>query len=164
MESQAQQEELSRPGLGYNNPPGSFRVFPNLSGRRAKISERDDVETRRGLYRENESADIIFAYGHSLEQKPIIEGRKNPDFLIDAEIFDNYAPKTGSPRNIRGYVEQKVRENQAKSIILNLRDTVVSKEEIEQVLLEEPIEGLNRLWIIDKSGMFHYLLGGRRWK
>ena len=163
-DAQARLDELGPRGIGDNNPPEPFRIFPNLSGRRAKISERDDPETRRGLYRENESADIIFANGHSVEQKPIIEGKMNPDYLIDTEIFDNYAPKTNNAQNIRGYISNKVGRNQAKSIVLNLRDTEVTKEDIKQLLVEYPIEGLIRLWIIDKNGNLHYLLGGNLWE
>jgi len=88
----------------------------------------------------------------------------NPDYLIDAEIFDNYAPKTNNAQNIRGYIFNKVGRNQAKSIVLNLRNTEVTKEDIKHLLLEYPIDGLNRLWIIDKYGKLHYLLGGKRWE
>ena len=163
-DARARLEELSRPGIGHNNPPGSFSVFPNLSGRRAKISGRDDPETRRGLYRENESADVLYAAGHRVEQKPIIEGRTNPDYIIDGEVFDNYAPKTENLRNISGIIEQKVNENQAKSIILNLRDTPVTVEEIDNYLLFYPVDGLEKLWIVDRLGEIHYLRGGKKQK
>ena len=75
-DARARLEELSRPGIGHNNPPGSFSVFPNLSGRRAKISERDDPETRRGLCRENETACNLVATGHDEEQSPKLAGEK----------------------------------------------------------------------------------------
>jgi hypothetical protein len=114
-DARARLEELSPRGIGDNNPPDMFSIFPNLSGRRAKISERDDPETRRGLYRENESADVSYASGHSVEQKPIIKGRKNPDYLIDGEVFDNYAPKTGSRRNIRGLLSKRFRKIRPKA-------------------------------------------------
>jgi hypothetical protein len=80
-DARARLEELSRPGIGHNNPPGSFSVFPNLSGRRAKISGRDDPETRRGLYRENESADVLYAARHSVEQSPTVTGIKTLTLL-----------------------------------------------------------------------------------
>jgi filamentous hemagglutinin len=105
---------------------------------------------------------VLYAAGHSDEQKPIIEGRKNPDFLIDGEVFDNYAPITTSVRNIRTNILDKLLQNQSKSFVLNLRDTSVSKKEIEQILIEYPIEGLNRLWVVDKYGELHYLIGGKR--
>lgn len=141
-----------------------MRIFPNLSGRRARISERDDPETRRGLYRENESADVLFAAGHSVEQKPIIEGRKNPDYLIDGEIFDNYAPITKNLRTIRDTVAKKVDINQAKNLIINLRDSKFTKSEIELLFTNEPVTGLNRLWIVDTNGQLLYIIGVSRWK
>jgi hypothetical protein len=161
-DAQTRLEELSRPGIGHNNPPSTFGVFPNLSGRRAKISERDDPETRRGLYRENESADLLFAAGHSVEQKPIIEGRKNPDYRIDGKVFDNFAPSTSQLRNIRSTIQQKIEENQARNIILNLRDAEITVDEIDNYLLFYPVDGLEKLWIIDRWGEIHYLRGGKK--
>ena len=163
-DAQTRLEELSRPGIGHNNPPNPSGIVPNLSGRRARISERDDPETRRGLYRENESADVLFAYGHSIEQKPIIEGRKNPDYLIDGEVFDNYAPITENLRTIRDTVAKKVDINQAKNLIINLRDSKFKKSEIELLFATEPVAGLTRLWIIDRNGQLLYVIGGSRWK
>jgi hypothetical protein len=158
-EARTRLEELSRPGLGHNNPPAPSRDFPRLSGRRANISERDDYETRRGLCRENETACNLVANGHDVEQSPNIAGRKNPDYLIDREIFDNYAPITEKALNIWDYVARKVNEHQAKSIILNLRDTSVTKEEITKIFIEAPVEGLNNLWIIDRQGQIYYVFG-----
>jgi filamentous hemagglutinin len=139
-----------------------LRIFPNLSGRRARISERDDPETRRGLYRENESADVLFAAGHSVEQKPIIEGLKDPDYRIDGEVFDNYAPKTDRLRNIRGVIKEKIENNQARNIILNLHDTSATVMEIDNYLLLYPVDGLDKLWFVDRWGEIHYLRGGKR--
>ena len=158
----ARLDELAPRGIGDNNPPEPFRIFPNLSGRRAKISERDDPETRRGLYRENESADVLYAAGHSVEQSPSVAGPKKPDFIIDGEIFDNLAPQTNSLRNIRGSIQNKVEENQAKSIILNLRDTPVTLKDIEDYLLLYPVNGLDKLWFVDRWGEIHYLRGGKK--
>jgi HK97 family phage portal protein len=161
-DARARLDELSPGGIGDNNPPEPFRIFPNLLGRRAKISERDNDETRRSLYRENQSADIFFAAGHSVEQSPKVAGQKNPDFRIDGTLFDNYAPRSVSLRNIRGLIQQKINENQAKSIILNLRDTPVTVQDIDNYLLFYPIDGLDKLWIVDRWGEIHYLRDEKR--
>lgn len=95
-------------------------------------------------------------------QKPSVEGRKNPDYLIDGEVFVNYAPTTGNLRNIRGLIEQKILENQTRNIILNLRDTSVTAKQIDDYLLLFPIEELNKLWIVDRMGQIYYLRGGKR--
>jgi filamentous hemagglutinin len=44
---------------------------------------------------------------HDVEQKPRVPGPKNPDYRIDGELFDNYAPRTDNVRNIWDTVEQK---------------------------------------------------------
>lgn len=160
----ARLDELGPRGIGDNNPPEPFRIFPNLSGRRAKISERDDPETRRGLYRENESADLIYADGYDVEQSPRVEGRTNPDYLIDGKIFDNYAPMTANLRTIRDTVVKKVETNQAKNIILNLRDSKLTQLDIELLFGINPVEGLEELWIIDRNGKIQYIIGGKRRK
>ena len=97
-----------------------------------------------------------------MEQSPSVAGPKNPDFIIDGEIFDNLAPQTNSLRNIRGSIQNKVEENQAKNIILNLRDTPVTVKDIEDYLLLYPVDGLDKLWIIDRWGEIHYLRGRKR--
>ena len=99
-----------------------------------------------------------------MEQKPIIEGRKNPDYLIDGEIFDNYAPITKNLRTIRDTVAKKVDINQAKNLIINLRDSKFTKSEIELLFTNEPVTGLNRLWIVDTNGQLLYIIGVSRWK
>lgn len=59
-----------------------------------------DATTTRSLIRENESADILVKKGYNVEQNPVIDGVKNPDYRIDGVIYDNYAPETSNVRNI----------------------------------------------------------------
>ncbi len=97
-----------------------------------------------------------------MEQKPIIEGLKDPDYRIDGEVFDNYAPKTDRLRNIRGVIKEKIENNQARNIILNLHDTSATVMEIDNYLLLYPVDGLDKLWFVDRWGEIHYLRGGKR--
>jgi hypothetical protein len=97
-----------------------------------------------------------------VEQRPNVEGQKNPDFRINGTLFDNYAPRSVSLRNIRGIIQKKVEENQAKNIILNLRDTPVTVQECNNYLLLYPVDGLDKLWIVDKWGEIHYSRDGKR--
>jgi filamentous hemagglutinin len=120
---------------------------------------RDDSETRRSAERENESADILWLNNHNVEQKPRVPGPKNPDYRIDNEIFDNYAPKTGNVRNIWRYVVDKVEMGQAPNIIIDLADSTARMSDISKQFNDYPITGLGRLWVIDQGGKLIYLLG-----
>ncbi|MFO1125141.1 MAG: hypothetical protein U1E25_07585 [Methylocystis sp.] len=120
------------------------------------MRRQDDPETRRGAERENQSADILWLNGHNVEQKPDVPGPKRPDYRIDGEVFDNYAPVTGSARNAWDNVAGKVARKQASSIIINLRDSSLSTAEVEAQFGRYPIDGLNRLWVIDRNGKLFF--------
>jgi len=79
--------------------------------------------------RENDSAVLLARAGYRVEQKPVVPGRKEPDYRIEGRIFDNYAPSTSRARNIRRIErveiwdlirKDKVVAEQASRIILNL--------------------------------------------
>jgi len=95
-------------------------------------------------------------------QKPSVEGRKNPDYLIDGKIFDNYAPITDNLRTIRDTIVKKIERKQTKNIILNLRDSKLTKLDIEILLMNDSVEGLEELWIVDRSGRIQYVFPGKR--
>ncbi len=65
----------------------------------AIIRATDDAQTTRGLMRENESAIILARAGYSVEQKPTVPGKENPDYKIEERIFDCYAPSTAKVYN-----------------------------------------------------------------
>jgi hypothetical protein len=114
--------------------------------------------------RENETADIVWLNGHNVErlhQRSNAEGVKQPDYRIDDEIFDAFAPTTSRARNVWSYAERKVAGGQSKNIVINLSDSQATLEEIIAQFRAFPIPGLNRLWIIDQKGKLHYLFGGR---
>jgi filamentous hemagglutinin len=87
-----------------------------------------------------------------VEQNPSVAGPKNPDYLINGEIFDNYAPISGSPRNIASNMEEKVISGQTSNIVVNLTDSPVTPAALISQLENHPIVGLNQVIIIDKSG------------
>ncbi|MBL6448414.1 hypothetical protein JMN32_19025, partial [Fulvivirga sp. 29W222] len=114
-----------------------------------KISELDDAATRRSLMRENESAGVLAQKGYDIEQNPRIEGsNKNPDYLIENKVFDNYAPSGSNPRNIVSNIEGKVKSGQTDRIVLNLDDSSLSMEDFRKQLTDYPIEGLLEIIII----------------
>ncbi|WP_196302247.1 hypothetical protein [Yersinia pseudotuberculosis] len=109
-------------------------------------------ENIRSLNRENESAQILAKSGFHVEQNPIVSGRKNPDYKINGEIFDNYAPKSSSVRNIWTEVKGKIDKRQTNNVVINMSDTKVSAPELQRQLTKWPIMGLDKVIVIDKSG------------
>lgn len=109
-------------------------------------------ENIRSLNRENESAQILSKSGFNVEQNPYVSGNKNPDFKINGEIFDNYAPKSNSVRNIWTEVKGKIDEGQTTNVVINAGDTKVSIAQLQQQFTKWPVVGMDKLIIIDKYG------------
>ncbi|HVH21674.1 MAG TPA: hypothetical protein VNA11_04380, partial [Pseudonocardia sp.] len=84
------------------------------SGRAASPNPKDNAEKVRGLQRQNESARILAKAGYAVEQLPEskVQGEKNPDFRIEGQIFDNYAPSGGRTHNFANRIQDKVDDNQ----------------------------------------------------
>jgi HK97 family phage prohead protease len=151
--------EFLRDKYGDVALPNSGGLAPSttLTGPKAPVLPRDDVETRRGAERENDSAEIIWLNNHDVEQKPRVAGSKNPDYRIDGELFDNYAPRTDNVRNIWRNVAKKVSDKQADSIVVNLGDSAITLSEMNAQFCGFPISGLSKLWVIDRNGKLFYL-------
>ena len=80
---------------------------------------------------------------------PWLDTRKNPDFKIEGEIFDAYAPgKVRSVDNIRGEIESKVVERQTRRIVLNMDDSQVKLDELKKVILEKPVVELEQILVV----------------
>lgn len=92
------------------------------------IPTRADPETVRSLTRENESALVLARHGYDVEQNPEVSGPKRPDYRIEGNIFDNYAPITASADNIWSAMAKKVKKEQTSRVVLNLDDTTVTTE------------------------------------
>ena len=127
-------------------------------GQPTKVSENANAEGRRGLERENESADTLARAGYDIEQNPgkMPNGTK-PDYRIDGKIFDNYAPKSGSPRSIWSHVKEKIDEEQTERVVLNLADSPVDLGAMRAQLHEWPINGLKEVISIDRQGNILHL-------
>jgi hypothetical protein len=129
-------------GPGEAAPPRPGR----LTGRPKQPRPKDDAETTRSLVRENESAHVLAENGYHVEQNPTprINGRK-PDYKLNGEYADCYAPSTDNPRSIRFSIAAKVEKQQADRIVLNLDDSQVALESLKRHLLEDPISGLKEI-------------------
>jgi hypothetical protein len=132
------------PGGGTTPRKGS------LTGRPTPPRANDkDAENLRAIERENESARLLAENGDDVEQNPASRlNRKKPDYKINGEYADCYAPSTDNPRSIRDTIARKVNTEQADRIVLNLDDSRVTLDAIRKQLLEEPIDDLKELIII----------------
>lgn len=123
-----------------------------LTGPVTKMESGMTKENIRSLNRENESAKILSQSGFYVEQNPSIAGRKNPDYRINGEIFDHYAPKSSSVRNIWTEVKGKIDEGQTTNVVINISDTKVSMKALQNQFSQWPVLGMDKLIVIDKSG------------
>ncbi|MFQ1040692.1 hypothetical protein [Gilliamella sp. CG16] len=87
-----------------------------------------------------------------MEQNPITSGIKNPDYKINGEIFDNYAPSSNNVRNIWAGVEDKVLKGQTNNVVINISDSKVTIDALEEQFSKWEIKGLDKIIVIDKSG------------
>ncbi len=128
-----------------------------LSGRRTRINPKDkDPENIRALTRENDSADVLVDSGYQVEQNPVVPGRKNPDYRINGEIFDNMAPSTSSPRSIWTTAKGKVDSGQANRLVINLEDSAVSIDDLKTQFNDWPISGLQEVLVIRNGKVLHF--------
>jgi hypothetical protein len=147
----------SEPGLKV---PASWQVGTNrgvaggeLTGIRTTINLADDAATIRSLTRENESATTLANNGYKVQQNPpTLPNGKNPDYIVNGQVFDNYAPSTGNVRNAARVIEGKVAAGQADNIVVNLADSSIPPSALRDQLMNYPIPGLKQVIIIDKSG------------
>jgi len=127
-------------------------------GRPTNISKNDDAETVRSLGRENESATTLAKAGYDVEQNPAtLANGKRPDYRVNGEVFDNYAPITGKARNISDGIAEKIEEQQTERVVLNLKDSPVGLDAMRAQLHDWPIEGLKEVIAIDKLGNILHL-------
>jgi Contact-dependent growth inhibition CdiA C-terminal domain len=151
-EPKPEPEPKPLPAEGKVNPTGTKGGTP--SGRPTKIRPQDDAATQRSLQRENESAETLARNGYKVEQNP---GKQpngtNPDYKVEGEIFDNYAPGPGKkPRGIWSEVENKVVEKQqTNGVVLNLDDWGGDTEALQAQFRDHPIPGLEQVLVV-KNG------------
>lgn len=75
-----------------------------------------------------------------------------PDYLIDGEVNNHYAPSTDVPRNIWSEVQGKVQRGQTRNVVISLRDSDVQEATLRRQFEEWPIEGLREFIIIRQDG------------
>ncbi|PSB46622.1 hypothetical protein C7B67_20035 [filamentous cyanobacterium Phorm 6] len=150
---------------GSPSVPNPDRTTPSLkpdpnrqpSGSKTKTPAKANAENIRGIARENESAEILSKVGYNVEQNPIVSGSRNPDYKIEARIFDCYAPTTSSPSRIIATLKQKVVNGQSDRFILNLDDTQVSLADIQANLTQYPQTEIKEIIIVRGGTILQFL-------
>ena len=120
-------------------------------GSKTKITERMDEATIRSLARENDAAEVLAKNGYRIEQNPKVKDTtRNPDYRIEGEIFDCYAPAGNTKvRNVASTIEEKVvKKGQANRVVLNLDDWLGDIELLKKQLMDYPIVGLEEVLVI----------------
>ncbi|MCU7722809.1 hypothetical protein ODJ79_03700 [Actinoplanes sp. KI2] len=134
-------------GGGFTRPSG--KPDPGRQPRGRRTDAHPIKKADRGLRRENEAADVLAAQGFDVEQNPPPNAYgKKPDYRIEGEYFDCYAPSTSDLDNIRDQISDKVKSRQADRIVLNLDDCPRSLTDIRGVLMRKPVTGLNEILVI----------------
>ncbi|HYO60165.1 MAG TPA: hypothetical protein VEU50_46170 [Archangium sp.] len=132
------------PGSGAPPQKGSLTGRPTRPG-----PNENDKGNLRAIERENESARLLSEKGYNVEQNPPPNRYgKYPDYKINGDYADCYAPSTSDPHNILRAIGKKVNERQADRIVLNLDDSQVTLEALGKQLLEDPIADLKEIIVI----------------
>ena len=137
---------------GSATSPNSTTNNGSLSGTPTQIPPLSDAVTARSLTLENQSANVLANSGYDVVQNPVVPGPKNPDYLIDGAVFDNYAPSTGNVRNIASNISDKVTSGQASNIVVNLTDSSATPAALQTQLTNYPVPGLKQVIVIERSG------------
>jgi hypothetical protein len=108
-----------------------------------------DARKLRGLQRQNEAATLLAKSGYEVQQgPPQRDNGTRPDFIIEGDYFDCYAPTSDNPKNIRTGIRDKVKKRQADRIILDLNDSNLTPEALRDRLHRDPIHGLREIKIV----------------
>ncbi|MFG3339724.1 hypothetical protein [Glycomyces sp. NPDC048151] len=134
---------------GTDNTSPSQTPDPNNTPRGEPTEVNGSPSNRRSLERENESAQTLAENGYDVEQNPPgKDNGKNPDYKIEGEYFDCYAPSRDDAGRIRDDISRKVKKDQAERIILNLDDSGLNPADLRSVLERRPVGNLQEVKII----------------
>ncbi len=115
--------------------------FPTIS--EGPKGERTRTNDSPSLIQENQAAELLTLFGFRVRQNPSndpkaeiqaefvrsqeVEGlnlKKSPDFLINQNIFDHYAPELGVPAKIVNGILKKVQFHQTRRVLVDLTANV----------------------------------------
>jgi len=126
-------------------------------GKTTRIRDNDDAETRRGLARENDAADILAKAGYDVDQNPDVPGTRNPDLRIEGRVFDVYSPDYGtSAKSIFAAVKLKAATGQATRVVINLANSRVRRPRLEREFRQRREEApeIEEVLVIKQGAVF----------
>jgi filamentous hemagglutinin len=103
---------------------------------------------------QNQAAQILTEFGLDVGQLPNTGAPGgNPDITINGQTADVFSPITSSPGSVQSTITNKV-NSQASNIVINLANapSSLTPTSIIQFIQQNPVSGLNNLYIIDKTG------------
>jgi len=118
-------------------------------------------------------SELLAGAGFRVEQQPTrthiltpemqsqlqLNPKKNPDYLIEGRVFDNYAPsEIKTSKGIHRVISEKVGEGQAHRIVVNLADATITRKQVVDSLKADPIENLKEVIVIEKDGIIKHFL------
>jgi len=130
---------------------GKSATKGSLTGRPTEPEPNDDDPVNiQAIKRENESARTLADNGYHVEQNPPPKPNgKEPDYRINGEYYDCYAPISPRARNIAARIwDAKVEPGQAERIVLNLDDSSVALDAMRTQLKDWPIPGLKEVIVV----------------
>lgn len=144
-------DDVTQPSLPRNSNPNGDYAIP-------------DPNDPRAIMRQNESADFLSQQGFDVKMLKEIPGgngygktqNKNPDYLIESKVFDNFAPDKSSIMKIVDTIRSKVKV-QSERVVLNLNDVSTSPESIVDYLEKHPLPALKELIIIKNESYIQYI-------
>ena len=115
-----------------------------VPGMNGHYNHDDAPENIRALNRENEAAKTLSEQFDVYQNPKGDFNGKNPDYLINGEIYDCYSPSSDKVRNIASNIDEfKIQSGQTSNVVINLDDSGVTLAEMSQQLKDFPIEGLD---------------------
>ena len=130
---------------------------PDHTPRGARTHAHPTRVVNRPHRRENESADLLARHGYDVEQNPEPKPNgKKPDYKIEGQYFDCYAPATTRLDQIRKGIQRKIDDGQATRFVLNLDDCPRSVEEIRDLIHRQPIAGLEQILIVQSGDVIPF--------
>lgn len=151
-------QDTSKTQTKPSRPPN-----PNATpgGKPAKWSKNDLEEKITNIELQNKTAKILAQAGYEIEQLPESKehGVKNPDYRIEGEIFDCYAPlPTTDAQGVWNGTKKKIGREQTKRVVINIENWGGSAEDIQkQFLTNRRINGLEEVIVVDGIGKITHL-------
>jgi Contact-dependent growth inhibition CdiA C-terminal domain len=162
--------KLSDPHPSWTKPTGPLDGKP--IGELETIFRNADEATKRGIRAQNDALNRLAGEGYQVISKPAqtlgpdgkpyltremkaalgLDKNKNPDAVIEGRIFDVYAPKSETVKGVYDGIVNKVSEDQAHRIVVDLRDTDISPRALRDYLHDNEISKLREVILIDQDG------------